>query len=97
MKLLTSSADLADLTLVVKWLISAGIPCAVCKEQGNHDLGVWIQRDADLPMALGVASSRPGRARLPHWASVLEFAELATEGSTLPVTNRKATAQGTGR
>jgi hypothetical protein len=94
MKMLASSADLDDLALVVKWLISAGIPCAVCRDSVNYDLSVWVQRDADFPRALGVASSRPGRPRLPHWVTVLEFAQPATEGSALPVTKRKATAPG---
>jgi hypothetical protein len=92
--MLASTADLADLTLVVKLLISAGIPCAVCKDAAHQGLSVWVQRDADLPLALRVASNRPGRPRPPHWVSVLEFAEPGPVVSALRVTKQKETAPG---
>lgn len=80
MKLLISSADLDDLERVVKRLVCACIPCAVCKDPVSSHLSVWIQQDLDFPLALRVVMNRDGRARLPHWARVYD--------SALPPTSR---------
>ena len=87
MKLLISSADLDDLQRVVKRLVWARIPCAVCRGPSNASLSVWIQRDIDFPLALRVVTNREGRPRLPHWARALEPALPAPKRSGLPATN----------
>lgn len=87
MKLLISSTDLDDLQRVVKRLVSACIPCAVCKDPDSSHLSVWIQQDLDFPLALRVVMNREERARVPHWARALEPA--------LPTNERPATWTGT--
>ena len=87
MKLLISSADLDDLQRVVKRLVCACIPCAVCKDPGSSHLSVWIQRDIDFPLALRVVVNRDERPRVPHWARALEPAPTVTERSALPASN----------
>ena len=87
MKLLISSADLDDLERVVKRLIWACIPCAVCKDPRSSHLRVWIQQDSDFPLALRVVMNREGRSRLPHWARAFESALPAAKRSALPATN----------
>src|SRR5512136_1289462 len=87
MKLLISSADLDDLERVVKRLVCACIPCAVCKDPVSAQLSVWIQQDLDFPLALRVVSNRDGRPRLPHWAHVFDSALPGTKGSAWAATN----------
>src|SRR5512137_602970 len=87
MKLLTSSADFDDLQRVVKRLVCAGIPCAVCKDPGRSHLSVWIQQDRDFPLALHAVMKREERARLPHWARALEPSLPTNQRSALPATN----------
>ena len=84
MKLLISSHDLDDLKRVVKRLVWASIPCAVCKDPRSSDLSVWIQQDLDFPLALRISVNRDAPRRLPHWARALDFA--------LPPTKRIRTA-----
>ena len=78
MKLLVSSDDLEDLERVVKRLVWACIPCAVCKEPGSSQLSVWIQQDLDFPLALRISVSRGAPRRLPHWARVFDSAAPPT-------------------
>ena len=87
MKLLISSADLDDLEPVLKRLVCACIPCAVCRDPGSSHLSVWIQRDIDFPLALRVVVNRDERPRLPHWARALEPVPPATKDSASPATN----------
>ena len=87
MKLLVSSTDLDDLGRIVKRLVCACIPCAVCKDPGSSHLSVWIQRDIDFPLALRTVVNREQRPRLPHWARALEPAPAVTERSALGATN----------
>ena len=87
MKLLITSTDLDDLGRIVKRLVCARIPCAVCKDPGSSRLSVWIQRDIDFPLALRVVVNREERPRLPHWARALESALTVTKRSALPATN----------
>jgi len=87
MKLLISSADLDDLQRIVKRLVCACIPCAVCKDPGSSHLSVWIQQDLDFPLALRVVMNREERASLPHWACALESALTVTKRSALPASN----------
>ncbi len=89
MKLLICSSDLDDLEEVVKRLVCACIPCAVCKDPANSHLGVWIQQDIDLPLALRVVMNRERRRPLPHWARVYE--------PTVPKAPAKKTASATVR
>ncbi len=77
MKLLISSPDLDDLGQVVKRLVCACIPCAVCKDPVSSHLSVWIQQDIDFPLALRVVMNRDKRSGLPHWARVYEAASPA--------------------
>jgi hypothetical protein len=84
MKLLVTSTDLDDLGRIVKRLVCACIPCAVCKDPGSSHLSVWIQRDIDFPLALRVVVNREERPRLPHWARALEPALPAARRSALP-------------
>ena len=77
MKLLISSADLDDLERVVKRLVRACIPCAVCKDPVSSHLSVWIQQDIDFPLALRVVMNRDKRSGIPHWARVYESASPA--------------------
>ena len=86
MKLLITSTDLDDLGRIVKRLVWARIPCAVCKDPGSSHLSVWIQRDIDFPLALRVVVNREERPRLPHWARALEPALTVTERAALPAT-----------
>lgn len=79
MKLLLSSPDLEELGRLVTRLVWARIPCAVCREPLNSYLGVWIQRDIDVPLALHVLANQKTPRRLPHWAGVF--------GPDLPATN----------
>ncbi len=79
MKLLCASSDLGELKGLVKRLVGIGIPCAVCKDSSNSQLGVWIQQDSDLPLALKVFVERDKPRPLPPWASLLELAVPATE------------------
>ncbi len=72
MKLLICPADLDDLEEVVKRLVCACIPCAICKDPANSHLSVWIQQDIDFPLALRVVMNREKRRQLPHWARVYE-------------------------
>ena len=94
MKLLISSADLDDLEPVLKRLVCACIPCAVCKDPGSSHLSVWIQRDIDFPLALRVVVNQDERPRLPHWARALEPVPPATKHSGLPATNGIAPPRG---
>jgi hypothetical protein len=87
MKLLTSSADFDDLQRVVKRLVCAFIPCAVCKDPGSSRLSVWIQQDHDFPLALHAVMNREERARLPHWSRALEASLPTNQRSAFPVTN----------
>jgi hypothetical protein len=84
MKLLFSSSDLGELGRLVKRLVWARIPCAVCKDPINSHLSVWIQRDIDFPLALHVFTNRDAPRRLPHWARALDSALPATNGIELP-------------
>ncbi len=88
MKLLICSADLHDLTQVVKRLVSASIPCAICKDPGGSHLSVWIQQDVDFPLALRVVMNREGRPRAPHWARALDVTHPAALGPAVPVLDR---------
>jgi len=94
MKLLISSADLDDLERVVKRLVWARIPCAVCKDCISSYLSVWIQRDIDFPLALRVVMNRGGRPRLPYWARALESALAETKPSALPATKEIEPSRG---
>ena len=87
MKLLITSTDLDDLGRLVKRLVWARIPCAVCKDPGTSHLSVWIQRDIDFPLAMRAVVNREERPRLPHWARALEPAPTVTERSALRATN----------
>ena len=86
MKMLFSSPDLAELGRLVKRLVWARIPCAVCKEPVNSQLSIWIQRDIDFPLALRVFTHRDAPYRLPHWARALD--------SDLPAPHRIKAADG---
>jgi hypothetical protein len=81
MKLLISSADLAELERVVKQLVWAFIPCAVCKDPISSHLSVWIQQDIDFPLAVRVSVNRDAPRRLPHWARAFDSALPATQRS----------------
>jgi hypothetical protein len=70
MKVLASSTDLDDLTLLVKRMVRAHIPSAICKDPRSGHLSVWVQRDCDFVWALRVAANPPRRPRMPHWAAV---------------------------
>ena len=94
MKLLISSTDLDDLERVVKRLVCARIPCAVCKGPGSSHLSVWIQQDLDFPLALRVVVNREGRSRVPHWARALEPVQPATKRPALRPTNGIEPPQG---
>ncbi len=87
MKLLICSTDLDDLERVVKRLVCARIPCAVCKDPGSFRISVWIQQDFDFPLALRAVANREARARLPHWARVLEWTPPAVKDSASPTAN----------
>jgi hypothetical protein len=94
MKLLISSTDLDDLERVVKRLIWACIPCAVCKEPRSSHLSVWIQQDLDFPLALSVVMNRDRRSRLPHWARAFESALPATMLPRLPAPMEQSRREG---
>jgi hypothetical protein len=94
MQLLISSADLDDLERVVKRLVWARIPCAVCKDPVTAFLSVWIQRDADFPLALRAVMNRNRRSQLPDWARALEPPLPATKRSALPTTKEMVPGQG---
>jgi len=87
MKLLISSTDFDDLERVVKQLVWACIPCAVCKDPISSHLSVWIQQDIDFPLALRVSMNRDAPRRLPHWARVFDCALPATQRSARAATN----------
>lgn len=91
MKILISSTDLEDLEQVVKRLVCACIPCAVCKDPASSHLSVWVQQDADFPLALRVVMNRDKCSHLPHWARVYEFASPANTESrpTIQITRPK--------
>ena len=72
MKLLFSSADLGELGRLVKRLVWARVPCAVCKDSINSHLAVWIQRDVDFPLALHVFTNSDAARRMPDWARALD-------------------------
>jgi hypothetical protein len=84
MKLLISSTDLEDLERVVKRLVWACIPCAVCKDPGGSHLSVWIQQDLDFPLALKLFLDRQKPRSLPRWACALGSPVPATETSAVP-------------
>ena len=86
MKLLASSADLDDLTVVVKRLVRAYIPSAICRDPYTGYLSVWVQRDCDFAWALRVASNPPRRPRLPHWATVFYGHQRGPNGFGQPGT-----------
>lgn len=101
MKLLIYSSDLNDLERVVKRLVCACIPCAVCKDPVNSHLSVWIQQDPDFPLALRVVMNREGRARLPHWARVYDSSlpgthQVEAPPNYLAVRSMRLTQTGTG-
>lgn len=87
MKLLYSSPDFADLGRLVKRLVWARIPCAVCKDALSSHLSVWIQQDIDFPSALHVFADRDTPRHLPHWARALDSALPATKPSASPAIN----------
>ena len=72
MKMLFSSPDLEELGRLVKRLVWAHIPCAVCKDSINSHLSVWIQQDIDFPLALHVFTNRDAPRRLPQWAHIFD-------------------------
>ena len=94
MRLLISSTDLDDLARVVKQLVWARIPCAVCKDPISSHLNVWIQQDIDFPLALRVSVNREAPRRLPHWARVYDAAVPAPRPSVLPAADRNTPLSG---
>ncbi len=80
MKLLFSTADRGELGRLIKGLLWARIPCAVCRDPVKSHLSVWIQRDEDFPLALHVFTHRHTTHRLPHWARALDPAPPARRG-----------------
>jgi hypothetical protein len=80
MKLLFSSPDLGELEGLVKRLVWARIPCAICKDPVDAHLSVWIQKDIDFPSALHVFTHRNAPRPLPHWAQVFDSALPPTVG-----------------
>ena len=84
MKLLISSCDFEDLGRVVKRLVCACIPCAVCQDPIPSHLSVWVQQDIDFPLALRVVMNRGTPRPLPHWARIYD--------SPLPATDRNEPA-----
>ena len=90
MKLLFSSPDLGELGHLVKRLVWASIPCAVCKDPVTSQLSVWVQQDIDLPLALRFVTHREARPRLPYWARALDSTPSATEGAALRAANGTA-------
>ena len=85
MKLLFSSADLGEVGQLVKRLVWSCIPCAVCRDPANACLSVWIQQDADYPLALRIFTQRKGPRPLPRWAWVFDPDLPAKKGSALAV------------
>jgi hypothetical protein len=100
MRMLICSSDLEDLEQVIKRLVCACIPCAVCKEPLDSHVSVWIQQDLDFPLALRVVMNRETPRRLPHWARVYDLAVPATNGkeplNMLVVESSGPTQTGTG-
>jgi hypothetical protein len=84
MKLLCSSPDLEELAELVKKLVWAYIPCAVCKDPINSQLSLWIQQDIDFPLALRIYAKRQAPRRLPHWACVFDPTLTATNAMKTP-------------
>ncbi len=79
MKLLCLSAELRELTDLVKKLLRIGIRCAVYQEPGCPQSGVWIQEDADFPQALKILVDQKGPRPLPAWACLLGVAQEAPQ------------------
>jgi hypothetical protein len=69
--LLCSSSDLREPERLVKRLVHAGIPCAVCKNSINSRLSVWVQQDHDFLLALNIFVDREALRPVPPWAELL--------------------------
>jgi hypothetical protein len=89
MKLLRTSADPQELEGLVKRLICAGIPCAVCKDTPGADLSVWVQQDNDFPLALKIFVSHGAPRPVPRWAYLLDEPLFATEETAVPVAGER--------
>jgi hypothetical protein len=87
MKLLFSSADLGEVGQLVKRLVWARIPCAVCRDAVNAYLSVWIQQDVDYPLALRIFTHRDRPRPLPRWACVFDTDLPANKGSASHAAN----------
>jgi hypothetical protein len=91
MKALFSSSDLTAVGQLVKRLLFARIPCAVCKDPGQSYFSVWVQQDIDFAGALGILLHRAKSRSLPHWASALEFDPGPSKGLASLAGNRTGT------
>jgi hypothetical protein len=71
-KLLFVSSDPEEITDTIKYLLRAGVQCAVRRERWNSCYGVWIQKEADFPRALRIYLDCCRPHPLPPWAGVME-------------------------
>ncbi len=97
MKLLFSSHDLKAVESLVKRLLVACIPCAVCKDRFSSTLAVWIQQDTDLALALTLLVHRPAPPPLPHWAELLDPELHPPRRPATPAGNATATQSSAAR
>ena len=79
MKLLCVSSDRSQLEWLLKRLLRCRIPCAVCKQGDDSELGIWIQRDTDFPLALNIFADRDRTVLAPAQESRPKRPEPATE------------------
>ena len=96
MKLLRSSSERCELEWLAKRLARIGIPCAVSKDSGDSQLSVWIQQDADFPLALNIFVNRARPRRFPPWACLFGSPVPGTEESGVPATEDFALLAGEG-
>ena len=71
-KLLFVSSDSDEIIRTVRYLLRAGVRCAVRKERWNSCYGVWVQNEEDFPRALRIYLDCAKPRKLPPWAEVLE-------------------------
>jgi hypothetical protein len=71
-KLLFVSSDPEEIIRTVRYLLRAGVRCAVRRERWNSCYGVWVQNEEDFPRALRIYMDCAKPHPLPPWAEVLE-------------------------
>ena len=77
-KLLFVSSNPEEIINTIKYLLRAGVRCAVRRERWNSCYGVWVQNEADFPRALRIYLDCCKPLPLPPLSGVLESLKALT-------------------